>query len=134
MHGFSHRFPVARENAAKPILWGEPGKLVKISRNKLVEISKYIVDVYMIRKMLVYNYYHMSIAGVFWPENLLVWITKIELWESPRPLPNFVLVGVKLKALESLAGMSSNLLNQLQFRVKFFIFKSNSIADLGGFM
>ena len=30
MHGFSHQFPIVRENATKPIAWGKPGKLVII--------------------------------------------------------------------------------------------------------
>ena len=30
MQGFSRQFPVAWENATKPMLWGEPGKLVLI--------------------------------------------------------------------------------------------------------
>ena len=30
MHGFTHQFPTVRENARKPIVWGEPGKLVLI--------------------------------------------------------------------------------------------------------
>ena len=30
MHGFPHQFPIIRVNAAKPIVWGEPGKLVLI--------------------------------------------------------------------------------------------------------
>ena len=28
MHGISHQYPVAWENATKPIVWGRPGKLV----------------------------------------------------------------------------------------------------------
>ena len=30
MHGFSHQFLIARENATQPIVCGEPGKLVLI--------------------------------------------------------------------------------------------------------
>ena len=30
MHGASHQYPTASENAAKHIAWGEPGKLVPI--------------------------------------------------------------------------------------------------------
>ena len=30
MHGFSHQFPIARENATKPIVWEGPRKLVSI--------------------------------------------------------------------------------------------------------
>ena len=30
MHGFSHQFPIVRENATKPIVWRKPGKLVII--------------------------------------------------------------------------------------------------------
>ena len=30
MHGFPHQFLIVRENATKPIVWGEPGKLVLI--------------------------------------------------------------------------------------------------------
>ena len=30
MHGFPHHFSITWENAAKPIVWGEPGKLVFI--------------------------------------------------------------------------------------------------------
>ena len=30
MHGFLYQFPVARENATKPSLWGQPGKLVLV--------------------------------------------------------------------------------------------------------
>ena len=28
MHGFPHQFSLVQENATKPILWGEPGKMV----------------------------------------------------------------------------------------------------------
>ena len=28
MHGFPHQFPIVKENEAKPIIWGEPRKLV----------------------------------------------------------------------------------------------------------
>ena len=30
MHGFPHQFLIVRENATKPIVWGDPGKLVLI--------------------------------------------------------------------------------------------------------
>ena len=30
MHAFPHPFPIVQENATKPIVWGEPGKLVLI--------------------------------------------------------------------------------------------------------
>ena len=30
MHGISHQFPIVWENATKPTIWGEPGKLVII--------------------------------------------------------------------------------------------------------
>ena len=30
MHRFPHQFPIVQENATKPIVWGEPGKLVLI--------------------------------------------------------------------------------------------------------
>ena len=30
MRGFSHQFPIVRENVTKPIVWGGPGKLVLI--------------------------------------------------------------------------------------------------------
>ena len=30
MHGFTHQFPTVQENATKPIVWGEPEKLVLI--------------------------------------------------------------------------------------------------------
>ena len=28
MHGFLHKFPTVRENAAKPMVWGKSGKLI----------------------------------------------------------------------------------------------------------
>ena len=30
MHEFPHQFPIVQENTTKPIVWGEPGKLVLI--------------------------------------------------------------------------------------------------------
>lgn len=43
MHGFSYQYPIASENAAKPMLRGQSGKLVSIRSPKVWVLSWYLM-------------------------------------------------------------------------------------------